>query len=206
MRLSVAFAPRGSHPNKEVGGTPLAGSCFGASDHGPLSFRRVGQSVDLPSRAGTTCTVCTAASAIAVPPNTRPHSQPDHHTEGVRQSGTSSLTGWTLAKDKTTGETLHHYTTANEPGGRLRVACGNRRASRCPSCAWTYAGDTYHLIRAGLAGDDRRDIPANVRDHPRVFATLTAPSFGPVHNRPDRGVCRCGIGHTTGETALATGA
>ncbi|WUO16932.1 IS3 family transposase [Streptomyces sp. NBC_00289] len=42
------------------------------------------------SRAGTTCTVCTAASAIAVPPNTRPHSQPDHHTDGVRQSGTSS--------------------------------------------------------------------------------------------------------------------
>ncbi|MGW1273381.1 3'-5' exonuclease, partial [Streptomyces sp. NPDC002491] len=31
-----------------------------------------------------------AASAIAVPPNTRPHSQPDHHTDGVRQSGTSS--------------------------------------------------------------------------------------------------------------------
>ncbi|MFF9221155.1 integrase core domain-containing protein [Streptomyces viridosporus] len=38
----------------------------------------------------TTCTVCTAASATAVPPNTRPHSQPDHHTNGVRQSGTSS--------------------------------------------------------------------------------------------------------------------
>ena len=45
--------------------------------------------------------------------------------------------------------------TEDEPGGRLRVACGNRRASRCPSCAWTYAGDTYHLIRAGLTGDAR---------------------------------------------------
>lgn len=42
------------------------------------------------SRAGTTCIVCTAASATAVPPTTRPHSQPDHHTNGVRQSGTSS--------------------------------------------------------------------------------------------------------------------
>ncbi len=42
------------------------------------------------SRAGTTCTDCTAASATAAPPTTRPHSQPDHHTEGVRQSGTSS--------------------------------------------------------------------------------------------------------------------
>ncbi|MFE1584151.1 replication initiator protein RepSA [Streptomyces sp. NPDC058737] len=114
------------------------------------------------------------------------------------------LTGWTLHKDKTTGETLHHYTTANEPGGRLRLACGNRRASRCPSCAWTYAGDTYHLIRAGLAGDDRRDIPATVRDHPRVFATLTAPSFGPVHNRPDHGTCRCGSRHAPDAPELGT--
>ncbi|MEV6088047.1 replication initiator protein RepSA [Streptomyces parvulus] len=114
------------------------------------------------------------------------------------------LTGWTIHKDKTTGETLHHYTTANEPGGRLRLACGNRRASRCPSCAWTYAGDTYHLIRAGLAGDDRRDIPGTVRDHPRVFATLTAPSFGPVHNRPDNGTCRCGTRHTPDAPELGT--
>ncbi|MER6738546.1 replication initiator [Streptomyces puniciscabiei] len=114
------------------------------------------------------------------------------------------LTGWVLHKDKTTGETLHHYSTGNEPGGRLRIACGNRRASRCPACAWTYAGDTYHLIRAGLAGDDRRDIPATVRDHPRVFATLTAPSFGAVHNRPDRGTCRCGTHHHADDPALGT--
>ncbi|MFD7566261.1 replication initiator protein RepSA [Streptomyces tendae] len=117
----------------------------------------------------------------------------------IRRTGGCSdpihLTGWILHKDKTTGETLHHYTTAVEPGGRLRLACGNRRASRCPSCAWTYAGDTYHLIRAGLAGDDRRDVPTTVREHPRVFATLTAPSFGPVHNRPDHGTCRCGTQH-----------
>ncbi|MFD1313963.1 replication initiator protein RepSA, partial [Streptomyces kaempferi] len=79
-----------------------------------------------------------------------------------------------------------------------------RRASRCPSCAFTYAGDTYHLIRAGLAGDDRRDIPSTVRDHPRVFATLTAPSFGPVHNRPDRGTCRCGTHHPATDPTLGT--
>ncbi|MET9731716.1 replication initiator protein RepSA [Streptomyces sp. NPDC006458] len=126
----------------------------------------------------------------------------------VRRTGGCSdpvhLTGWTLHKDRTTGETLHHYSTADEPGGRLRLACGNRRASRCPSCAFTYAGDTYHLIRAGLAGDDRRDVPVSVRDHPRVFATLTAPSFGPVHNRPDRGVCRCGTRHTPDAPDLGT--
>ncbi|MFJ3022517.1 replication initiator protein RepSA [Streptomyces tendae] len=126
----------------------------------------------------------------------------------IRRTGGCSdpihLTGWTLHKDKTTGATLHHYTTAVEPGGRLRLACGNRRASRCPSCAWTYAGDTYHLIRAGLAGDDRRDVPATVRDHPRVFATLTAPSFGPVHNRPDHGTCRCGTQHAPDAPELGT--
>ncbi|MGW7669449.1 replication initiator protein RepSA [Streptomyces sp. NPDC054775] len=128
--------------------------------------------------------------------------------EQIRRTGGCAdpihLQGWVLRKDKTSGQTLHHYSTESEPGGRLRIACGNRRASRCPACAFTYAGDTYHLIRAGLAGDDRRDIPATVRDHPRVFATLTAPSFGPVHNRPDRGVCRCGTRHGSDDSALGT--
>ncbi|MFE1443829.1 replication initiator [Streptomyces sp. NPDC058739] len=132
----------------------------------------------------------------------------DRWHEQIRRTGGCSdpihLTGWTLTKDKTTGQTLHHYSTEAEPGARLRIACGNRRASRCPSCAWTYAGDTYHLIRAGLAGDDHRDIPATVRDHPRVFATLTAPSFGRVHNRPDRGACRCGTRHPADDPALGT--
>ncbi|MFE5075386.1 replication initiator protein RepSA [Streptomyces halstedii] len=137
-------------------------------------------------------------------------SAPEFHRweDQIRRTGGCSdpihLTGWTLTKDKTTGETLHHYSTEIEPGGRLRLACGNRRASRCPSCAWTYAGDTYHLIRAGLAGDDRRDVPATVRDHPRVFATLTAPSFGPVHNRPERGTCRCGSRHSADAPELGT--
>ncbi|MFE5713265.1 replication initiator protein RepSA [Streptomyces sp. NPDC056501] len=125
-----------------------------------------------------------------------------HRTGGC--SDPIHLTGWSLAKDRTSGETLRRYSTEAEPGGRLRVACGNRRASRCPSCAHTYAGDTYHLIRAGLAGDESKAIPATVRDHPRVFATLTAPSFGPVHNRPDRGSCRCGTRHPENDPALGT--
>ncbi|MGW1799724.1 replication initiator protein RepSA [Streptomyces sp. NPDC001984] len=132
----------------------------------------------------------------------------DRWQDQVRRTGGCAdpihLTGWVLHKDKTTGELLHHYSTEHEPGGRLRVACGNRRASRCPACAWTYAGDTYHLMRAGLAGDEDKDIPATVRDHPRVFATLTAPSFGPVHNRPDRGTCRCGTRHAADDPALGT--
>ncbi|MFD8789944.1 replication initiator [Streptomyces vinaceus] len=126
----------------------------------------------------------------------------------IRRTGGCSdpvhITGWTVSQDKTSGETLHRYSTQNEPGARLRIACGNRRASRCPACAWTYAGDTYHLIRAGLAGDDRREIPASVREHPRVFATLTAPSFGPVHNRPTDRPCRCGKHHQEDAPELGT--
>ncbi|MER7534733.1 replication initiator protein RepSA [Streptomyces sp. NPDC097704] len=132
----------------------------------------------------------------------------DRWTEQIHRTGGCSqpihLQGWTLTRDKTTGETLHRYSTDAEPDGRLRIACGNRRASRCPACAWTYAGDTYHLIRAGLAGDDRRDIPSTVRDHPRVFLTLTAPSFGPVHNRPDTRPCRCGTRHPEDAAELGT--
>ncbi|MFJ2292320.1 replication initiator protein RepSA [Streptomyces sp. NPDC087894] len=132
----------------------------------------------------------------------------DRWQDQIRRTGGCSnpihLSGWTLTKDKTTGQTLHRYSTDTEPGGRLRVACGNRRASRCPACAWTYSADTYHLIRAGLAGDQDKDVPATVRDHPRVFATLTAPSFGPVHNRPDTGRCRCGTTHRPDDDTLGT--
>ncbi|MCW2871278.1 replication initiator protein RepSA [Actinacidiphila oryziradicis] len=132
----------------------------------------------------------------------------DRWTEQVRRTGGCSdpihLTGYTKTIDRTTGHVLHAYSTDAEPGGRLRVACGNRRASRCPSCAWTYAGDTYHLIRAGLTGDPDKGMPHTVREHPRVFATLTAPSFGPVHNRPASGRCRCGAQHPEDAPALGT--
>ncbi|MEU0762825.1 replication initiator [Streptomyces microflavus] len=92
------------------------------------------------------------------------------------------LTGHTATVDTTTGEVLRSYTSSDEPTGSLLTACGNRRASRCPACSRLYAADTYHLIRAGLSGG--KTVPATVRTHPRVFATLTPPSFGPVHNRP----------------------
>ncbi|MEU3074551.1 replication initiator protein RepSA [Streptomyces laurentii] len=132
----------------------------------------------------------------------------DRWREQIHRTGGCShpihLTGWTLTRDKTTGETLHRYSTDTEPDGRLRIACGNRRASRCPACAWTYAGDTFHLIRAGLAGDNARDLPAAVREHPRVFLTLTAPSFGPVHNRPGTRPCRCGAHHREDDSVLGT--
>ncbi|NED79261.1 replication initiation protein [Streptomyces sp. SID11233] len=122
-------------------------------------------------------------------------------TEPVR------LTGRTTTVDTATGEVLRSYTTETEPTGSLLTTCGNRRASRCPACARLYAADTYHLIRAGLSGG--KTVPNTVRTHPRVFATLTAPSFGPVHNRPttpggDIRPCRCRKLHDPTDPLLGT--
>ncbi|MFJ8022066.1 replication initiator protein RepSA [Streptomyces sp. NPDC096311] len=132
----------------------------------------------------------------------------DRWQDQIRRTGGCSdpirLSGATKTIDPTTKTVLHSYSTEHEPGGMLRVACGNRRASRCPACAWTYAGDTYHLIRAGLTGDPDKGTPHTVRDHPRVFATLTAPSFGPVHNRPGNRPCRCGQRHPEDAPELGT--
>ncbi|MFD0213807.1 replication initiator protein RepSA [Streptomyces hirsutus] len=132
----------------------------------------------------------------------------DRIQDQIRRTGGCTdpihLQGSTVTRDAATGQVLHSYSTDTEPGGRLRLACGNRRASRCPACAWTYAGDTYHLIRAGLVGDPDKGTPHTIRDHPRVFATLTAPSFGPVHNRPGPRPCRCGNRHAEDAPELGT--
>jgi hypothetical protein len=74
------------------------------------------------------------------------------------------------------------WSTSTEPDGILRKACGNRREAVCPSCAERYRGDAYQLIAAGLRGGKR--VPESVVEHPALFVTLTAPSFGLVHTRP----------------------
>src|SRR5918998_6600619 len=87
------------------------------------------------------------------------------------------------------------YSTVDEPDRSLMVRCGNRREARCPSCAHEYRGDMWQLVNAGLAGG-RKGVPEAVGEHPQVFATLTAPSFGPVHTiRDDGRPCRCGTRH-----------
>ena len=83
--------------------------------------------------------------------------------------------------DASTGEILRDLDTENLPDKAIYVPCGDRRASVCPPCAETYRADTYQLIRAGLAGG--KGVPESVAIHPCVFATFTAPSFGPVHSR-----------------------
>jgi hypothetical protein len=67
----------------------------------------------------------------------------------------------------------------------LLKACGTRRESRCPSCAATYRADAYQLLAAELKGG--KGVPETVTEHPRLFVTFTAPSFGQVHSRKAQG-------------------
>jgi len=94
------------------------------------------------------------------------------------------LTGRIDAVDLATGELAPVYDTGTEPGGVLLTACGNRRATVCPACSAVYKRDARQLVRAGLSGG--KGVPATITEHPCAFATLTAPSFGPVHARRER--------------------
>ncbi|MFF4831559.1 replication initiator [Streptomyces sp. NPDC001315] len=112
------------------------------------------------------------------------------------------LTGHRSRLDSATGEILDHFNSGRLPAGELLVRCGNRRATRCPACSTVYRYDTYQLIAAGLRGG--KTVPTSVAAHPRVFATLTAPGFGPVHNQPDTGRCHCGQVHSDNDRLLGT--
>ncbi|WP_366916499.1 replication initiator [Streptomyces sp.] len=98
------------------------------------------------------------------------------------------LSGSTVTRDAVTGEVISSYSTAGEPGERLAVRCRNRRASVCEPCSRLHAGDTFQLVRAGLSGG--KGVPDAVSERPRLFVTLTAPSFGPVHRVLDGEHCR----------------
>jgi hypothetical protein len=113
--------------------------------------------------------------------------RPDYHA-WLAQTATANgctrpvrLHGTIRDLDPATGEILHTLDTETLPDGVLYVPCGDRRASVCPACAETYRADTYQLIRAGLTGG--KGVSETVSAHPCVFATFTAPSFGPVHTR-----------------------
>ncbi|MFF4526826.1 replication initiator [Streptomyces bluensis] len=105
------------------------------------------------------------------------------------------------------GRVLQHLYSTDLPAGQLLVRCNNRRTTRCAACAEVYRRDTFHLITSGLRGG--MGIPEHVAAHPRVFATFTAPSFGPVHNRPTSPAgtprpCRCGVRHDQDDALLGT--
>ncbi|MFF5227476.1 replication initiator [Dactylosporangium sp. NPDC000521] len=93
----------------------------------------------------------------------------------VRLAGTMSTV------EAATGRLLSSADTAHMPDGVIYKACGNRRESACPSCSRTYKRDAYQVVRAGLVGG--KGVPEYVAEHPAVFPTFTAPSFGEVHTR-----------------------
>lgn len=106
------------------------------------------------------------------------------------------LSGDIRIVDPATGELLRSVSTDGMPDNVIYKACGNRRTAACPSCAEIYRRDAYHVVRSGLIGG--KGVPDTVATHPAVFATFTAPSFGPVHTRAvtrhtctDRSRCTC---------------
>ena len=105
--------------------------------------------------------------------------------------------------DRETGEVLASIDTAHRDGGAMVVACGDRRAAKCPSCARTYQGDAFQLVAAGLRGG--KGVSELVAGHPAVLVTLTAPSFGRVHTIRDRdGYCPCHQRHAPDDPTLGT--
>jgi hypothetical protein len=95
------------------------------------------------------------------------------------------LRGTVEHADAATGEVRTVYSTDREPDATLLKACGNRRASVCPSCSATYQADSFQLLAAGLRGG--KGVPETIAQHPRLFVTFTAPSFGRVHSRKAQG-------------------
>lgn len=115
-----------------------------------------------------------------------------------------------MTVEESTGLVRSVFDTSCEPDGMLLKACRNRRTTVCPTCAETYRADSYQLVSAGLQGG--KSVPASVASHPRLFVTLTAPSFGPVHSAgkptPVRSGCaaRLVVTARTGTATAATAA
>ncbi len=91
------------------------------------------------------------------------------------------LAGSLLTVEPGTGRVVDERHTDAMPDAAIYKACGNRRSRVCPACAQTYQRDAFQLLRAGLIGG--KGVPETVAQHPAVFATFTAPSFGTVHAR-----------------------
>ena len=129
---------------------------------------------------------CSPASARTTTPSGSPHRRRQGLLHPVR------LRGEITDIDPATGEIIRRPATGTMPDNVIYTPCGTRRASVCPACAETYRRDAYQIVKAGLDGG--KGIPESVAAHPAIFATFTAPSFGPVHTRatgPGGKVLRC---------------
>jgi hypothetical protein len=105
----------------------------------------------------------------------------------VRRASSPSFESW-WRKAENAGFCANpiHLSSTDTFGRQHHVLsrCNNRRAVVCPSCSDLYARDTWQLVHAGLHGG-HHDLPTTVAEHPQVFVTLTAPSFGAVHTTRD---------------------
>ena len=147
----------------------------------PARLRARGRTPDPPHRTPSSPTNASFAAACTTPDTAR---WLDHVWHAAACTRPIRLRGDIKHIDPATGELLRTIPTDGMPDGAIYKPCGNRRATTCPGCAETYRRDAYHLIRAGLIGG--KGITPAVAAHPAVFATFTAPSFGPVHTRPVR--------------------
>lgn len=95
------------------------------------------------------------------------------------------LAGSSSEVDAVTGQLVREFSSEREPDGVVLKPCGDRRAQRCKPCSDVYRGDAWQLVIAGLRGG--KGVPETVAQHPMVFATITAPSFGPVHTTRESG-------------------
>jgi hypothetical protein len=89
-----------------------------------------------------------------------------------------------LDMDAASGEALYQYGTHDEPNRRLVVACPTSEPRAAPS----RTGLTL-VNSSGPGWPAVRAFPGRVTDHPRIFATLTAPNFGrrpPPSGKPRR--------------------
>ncbi len=112
-------------------------------------------------------------------------------TQMIRRAASSNFETWWRKVEEVGFCANPIHLVGDDALGRqhqVLTRCNNRRAIVCPSCSDLYARDTWQLIHAGLHGG-HHDIPATVAEHPQVFVTLTAPSFGTVHTIRTTGSC-----------------
>lgn len=126
-------------------------------------------------------------------------------TQMLRRASSPSFGSW-WHRAESVGFCAHPIQLCGtDTGGRRHTVwtrCNNRRATVCPSCSDLYARDTWQLVHAGAAGG-HHDLPVEVAARPQVFTTLTAPSYGAVHNATgtrchtthDRSAGRCRHGN-----------
>lgn len=125
---------------------------------------------------------------VTLKKNPTDHTKTDDLSSLLRVEGTQGcshpirLSGSLEVSDGTSGDIVHQWSSEqDESHGTIYVPCKTRRADKCPSCARLYQGDAFRMIVDGLRGGEF--VSESVKEHPALFVTFTAPSFGVVHSQ-----------------------